>query len=84
LAKWRRLFTAYHIPCYVIFDNDGTADDEKGTKRRDALQAVGISEPDHQDSYLEFSEMLVHREVAGVWIEFRGGVAEDVSVVLGC
>ena len=37
LAKWRRLFTAYGIPTFVIFDNDGKADDKQRVKRRDAL-----------------------------------------------
>lgn len=41
LAKWRRLFTAFEIPCYIIFDSDGAADDKNGTKRRDVLAAVG-------------------------------------------
>ncbi len=45
LAKWRRLFTAYGIPCYLIFDNDPT-DDGEGTKRRDALKAAGFPTDD--------------------------------------
>jgi len=40
LAKWYRLFTAYEIPCYVVFDNDGDTDDKKQVKRRDALLAL--------------------------------------------
>ena len=45
LGKWWRLFRAYDIPCYVIFDNDAE-DDEGGGKRRDALTAIGIPEPE--------------------------------------
>ncbi len=59
LAKWYRLFTAYEIPCYVIFDNDGDADDKKQVKRRDALLALGIDDEETQDGYLEYDDMLV-------------------------
>jgi len=48
LAKWYRLYDAYGIPCYIIFDND-SEDDSKGTKRRDALRAVGIIEEEAED-----------------------------------
>jgi putative ATP-dependent endonuclease of OLD family len=42
LAKWNRLFGAYGIPCYVIFDNDA-GDDSLGAKRIDALCSLGVS-----------------------------------------
>ena len=48
LAKWYRLFTAYDLPCYVIFDND-TKDDGSGVKRKDALKAVGITDYDAEE-----------------------------------
>ena len=48
LAKWYRLFTAYGLPCYIIFDND-TKDDSKGTKRKDALKAIGITDDDAEE-----------------------------------
>lgn len=41
LAKWFRIFEAYGIPTFLMFDNDGTHDGE-GTQRKDALAAVGI------------------------------------------
>ena len=41
LAKWWRLFTAYGIPIYVIFDND-TSEDQDQKKRRDLLLALGL------------------------------------------
>jgi putative ATP-dependent endonuclease of OLD family len=41
LAKWYRLYTAYGIPCYIVFDND-ESDDGDGRKRKDALTAVGL------------------------------------------
>jgi len=43
LAKWYRLFTAYGLPCYIVFDND-MKNDKDGVKRKDALKAVGISD----------------------------------------
>lgn len=64
LGKWRRLFDAYDIPCYVIFDNDGAADDKKSTKRRDALAALGITDKGEQDSYIEYNEVLVGEQFA--------------------
>jgi putative ATP-dependent endonuclease of OLD family len=45
LAKWYRLFTAYGLPCYIVFDND-VKRDEKGKNRKDALKTVGVSEED--------------------------------------
>lgn len=43
LARFWRLFTAYGIPVYVIFDNDDE-DDKKGTKRSELLQTLGITD----------------------------------------
>lgn len=48
LAKWYRLFSAYGISCYIVFDNDET-DDSRGTKRNDALRAVGVSDETVED-----------------------------------
>lgn len=39
LAKWWRIFTAYKIPVYVIFDNDDE-DDEDKKKREDILKTL--------------------------------------------
>ena len=74
LAKWRRLFTAYYIPCYVIFDNDGEADDKKGVKRRDALRAVGITEKADQDSWLGTDDVFVGEEVTVFGSNFEVGL----------
>lgn len=43
IAKWWRIFTAYKIPVYIIFDNDEENDSE-GTKRRDILRILGETE----------------------------------------
>jgi len=45
IAKWWRMFTAYGIPTYVIFDND-PKHDPHGEKRRDILQTIGKSDVD--------------------------------------
>jgi putative ATP-dependent endonuclease of the OLD family len=48
LAKWKRLFEFYGIPCFVIFDNDAQ-NDEQGTKRKDALLSLGIADDDAEE-----------------------------------
>lgn len=47
LAKWHRLFTAYGIATFVIFDND-TRDDASGSRRKDLLNTLGIPDEDHE------------------------------------
>jgi putative ATP-dependent endonuclease of OLD family len=42
LAKWYRLYSAYGIPCYVVFDNDAS-DDDAAKKRKDVLSAAGVN-----------------------------------------
>jgi len=39
IAKWWRMFTAYKIPTYVIFDNDDE-DDKENKKRKDILKTL--------------------------------------------
>jgi putative ATP-dependent endonuclease of the OLD family len=43
LAKWWRLFSAYGIPVYVVFDNDAS-DDTDGGRRIELLRALGLDE----------------------------------------
>lgn len=43
LAKWYRLYAAYGIPSYIVFDNDAS-DDREAKKRRDALIAIGTDQ----------------------------------------
>ena len=74
LAKWWRLFTAYDIPCYVVFDNDGEADDKKGVKRRDALRAVGITKKEDQDSWLGTEEVFIGESVGVFGSNFEVGL----------
>jgi putative ATP-dependent endonuclease of the OLD family len=63
LAKWHRLFEAYEIPCYIMFDNDGKADDKTSAKRRDALTAVGVVGVD-QDEYITSTDWLIGERFA--------------------
>lgn len=62
LAKWWRLFTAYGIPTYIIFDND-CKNDEQGSKRKDALKALGIHQ-NEWEQYLRSSEFLIRDQFA--------------------
>jgi putative ATP-dependent endonuclease of the OLD family len=61
LGKWWRLFITYGIPCYVIFDNDGH-DDPTGTKRRDALRAMGIAVAQHAE-YLAVNDWTIEADL---------------------
>jgi putative ATP-dependent endonuclease of OLD family len=69
LAKWRRLFAIYGIPCYVIFDNDGE-DDEDRSRRRDALIAAGIREEEH-GGYVNTDNWLVNDDVSVFGSDFE-------------
>ena len=43
IARFWRLFTAFELPVYVIFDNDA-GDDPSGKKRTEILQTLGTTE----------------------------------------
>jgi putative ATP-dependent endonuclease of the OLD family len=73
LAKWRRLFTAYEIPVYIIFDNDA-GDDETGNKRRDALASVGIVED--VDGFITAADMLVENDFTVFGVDFERALRE--------
>lgn len=57
LAKWWRLFTAFKIPCYIIFDDDNS-DDRNGEKRRDILKTIGIND-DRVNIYLNVTDWTI-------------------------
>jgi len=45
LAKWKRFYSAYEIPTFVCFDNDGKSKkDTHGNKRKDALKSIGLQD----------------------------------------
>lgn len=69
-AKWRRLFVAYDIPAYIIFDNDAR-DDAAGTKRKDALSSVGISN-DVSEEILGSPDMIVSNLFTVFGDDFEG------------
>jgi putative ATP-dependent endonuclease of OLD family len=59
LAKWWRLFTAYGIPTYVIFDND-SKDDETAAKRRDVLTTLQL---DNADGIISSEDWLIYENL---------------------
>jgi putative ATP-dependent endonuclease of OLD family len=45
LAKWKRFFSAYEIPIFICFDNDGRSkNDASANKRKDALKSIGLQD----------------------------------------
>jgi putative ATP-dependent endonuclease of OLD family len=57
LSKWWRLFTAYDIPCFIIFDND-SKDDGNGARREAALSCLGVA-PDAQPALLASGDPII-------------------------
>ena len=62
LAKWNRLFSAFDIPCFVVFDNDVSTEDQNGSRRSDALLAVGINNSDEHDTYISSTDWIISNE----------------------
>lgn len=62
LAKWWRLFTAYEVPTFLIFDNDA-AEDGDARRRKDALSTVGVEASD-QPRFLEADTLTIERNFA--------------------
>lgn len=62
LGKWRRLYHAYGIPTYLVFDNDAK-DDKNGNGRRDALASMRIPE-DRFDDVLASEDWVVTKRFA--------------------
>lgn len=46
LSKWWRFFSAFRIPCYIVFDNDAKHDDMR-TKRSDILTTLNVDQIEH-------------------------------------
>lgn len=69
LAKWKRLFEGYQIPCYVVLDND-PEDDRTTSKRRDALSSLRVS-TEAQDGLLTSSDWLVESNFALFGADFE-------------
>lgn len=56
IAKWWRLFTAFEIPVYIIFDND-TDDDPSGNKRKDILRT--IDKDSDEETLLQINDIYI-------------------------
>jgi putative ATP-dependent endonuclease of OLD family len=69
LAKWIRLFTAYGIPTFVIFDNDA-GDDAQGQKRTDLLTTIGVPADEH-DEVMATEQLRVETTWAVMGVDFE-------------
>lgn len=58
LAKWWRLFTAYGIPVYIVFDNDAH-EDQDAKLRTDALITIGIQDDEEIREAISTDDWLV-------------------------
>ncbi len=63
LAKWWRLFTAYNIPVYVIFDND-SKDDSQAQHRKDLLATLQVPDPSDLEMVLTTDELIIRHSFA--------------------
>lgn len=82
LAKWWRLFTAYGIPVYVVFDNDKANEDSEGTRRSDLLAAMGISKGDAKEA-MSATNFLVKQNYAVFGRNYEQIMREAVSPLYG-
>ena len=69
IAKWYRLFTAFDIPTYVIFDNDED-DDRDGTKRIDALTTLGLP-IDRAEPLLEVTDWCAFDSFCVIGVDYE-------------
>ena len=74
LARWRRLFAAFGIPVFVIFDNDAN-EDQEGVKRRDALRAVGVP-ADEATDLIASADLIVTANYAVFGTDFETTLRE--------
>lgn len=74
LGKWRRLYEAYGIPCYTIFDND-PEDDREGHKRRDALRTLGLP-GEQMEGVLSGTDWVVEGEFSVFGRDFEGAMRD--------
>ncbi len=72
LARWRRLFAAFEIPVFVVFDNDA-GDDQQGIKRRDALNSVGVP-ADQVDGVIASDDVIVTANFAVFGTNFESAL----------
>mgnify|MGYP006286548813 CR=1 FL=1 len=69
LSKWKRLFSTYGIPTYIIFDND-EENDENGNRRTDILLTLGA---DHQeiDQLITQSEWIINQKFSIFGVDYE-------------
>jgi len=72
LAKWWRLFTAYGIPTYVIFDND-SEDEQEEKKRRDILTTLQVN----NDEIITSEDWLIHEKFCLFRKEFEATMRDN-------
>jgi len=83
LAKWWRLFRAYGIPVYVIFDNDAAdGEDADGQRRSDVLSAIGLK-ADRITEIMQATEWIIEGDFSVFGLNFeeslRGFFGEEYA-----
>ena len=73
LAKWKRFFSAYKIPTFVCFDNDGKSKDKKGIKRKDALK-----EQNRKDGQIILDLIEEPNKIKIIIKDNGGGIPEEI------
>ena len=68
LARYYRLFTAYEIPTFIIFDNDSD-DDKNGRKREDALRTLGVV--NKPEELLQLDDLYISDQYAIFGVDFE-------------
>lgn len=77
LAKWWRLYTAYNIPTYIIFDND-SSEGRNQSGQKDVLTTLQV--PDYEHNHLLSSSEWLIREHFTV---FGGNFEETLRSYFG-
>jgi putative ATP-dependent endonuclease of OLD family len=75
IARYIRLFEAYEIPTYSVFDND-PEDDGNGNKRREIIEAYGY---DFDPSLLQFDNINVQERFAVFGKDFETSLRNQFS-----
>jgi putative ATP-dependent endonuclease of the OLD family len=74
LAKWFRLFTAYSIPTFVVFDNDAS-DDANAHRRDDLFRTLEVDERVAQQ-LLEAETLTVQPSIAAFGRNFEATLGD--------
>lgn len=82
IARWLRLYRAYGLPCYVMFDRD-SKDDPEGGKRADLFRALG-EEDAYDDVASATSPLFVTQSYAVAVADFEGAIRALFSTYEEC